>query len=85
MCKRYTLLIMFYAKLIQTFSDLYSSYCDCGKFIKWLDESKYLNKDSDAMDIDESPQDNNYAYFITRGAELCDVSDGVCKLGCVYD
>ncbi|CAO3636618.1 unnamed protein product [Mucor hiemalis] len=65
------------AKLIQTFSDLYSSYCDCGKFIKWLDESKYLNKDSDAMDIDESPQDNNYAYFITRGAELCDVSDGV--------
>lgn len=61
------------AKLIQTFADLYSSYCDCGKFVKWLDESIYLSQ-SDAMDID-----NGYAYFITRGTELCDVSDGVCK------
>lgn len=64
-------------KLLQTFSDLYSSYCDCGKFIKWLDEAKYLNKDADSMDIDDEATQDEYAYFITRGAELCDVSDGV--------
>lgn len=32
------------------------------------------------MDIDDEATQDEYAYFITRGAELCDVSDGVCKL-----
>lgn len=27
------------------------------------------------MDIDQT----GYAWFISRGTELCDVSDGVCK------
>ncbi|KAI9249858.1 WD40-repeat-containing domain protein [Helicostylum pulchrum] len=60
------------AKLLQTFKDLYSSYCDCVKFVKWLDESKYLSQ-SGAMDTDQT----GYAWFISRGTELCDVSDGV--------
>ncbi|CAO3590055.1 unnamed protein product [Absidia cylindrospora] len=30
------------AQLLQTFDDLYTSYCDCGKFIKWLDAEHYL-------------------------------------------
>ncbi|KAI8379820.1 WD40-repeat-containing domain protein [Choanephora cucurbitarum] len=60
------------AKLLQTFEHLYSSYCDCGKFVKWLDEDLYRQNNTN-MDLDESP----YAWFISRGAELCDVSDGV--------
>ncbi|KAI8332815.1 WD40-repeat-containing domain protein [Chlamydoabsidia padenii] len=31
-----------HAQLLQTFEGLYSSYCDCGKFINWLDEKYYL-------------------------------------------
>lgn len=31
------------------------------------------------MDTDEKPAEDDHAYFITRGTELCDVSDGVCK------
>ncbi|ORZ21568.1 WD40-repeat-containing domain protein [Absidia repens] len=30
------------AQLLQTFDGLYTSYCDCGKFIKWLDAEQYL-------------------------------------------
>ncbi|OBZ84257.1 hypothetical protein A0J61_07685 [Choanephora cucurbitarum] len=60
------------AKLLQTFEHLYSSYCDCGKFVKWLDEDLY-RQDNNSMDLDES----QHAWFISRGAELCDVSDGV--------
>jgi hypothetical protein len=41
-----------------------------------LDENAYLGKD--AMDVDQK----GYAYFITRGTELCDISDGVCKSNC---
>jgi hypothetical protein len=55
---------------LQTFEDIYSSYCDCGKFVKWLDESLYS---------DPGNTENQYAWFISRGAELCDLSDGVCK------
>ncbi|KAI9470667.1 MAG: WD40-repeat-containing domain protein [Benjaminiella poitrasii] len=63
--------------LLQTFSDLYSSYCDCGKFVKWLDESMYFEQnDKDAMNIDQSTEER-YAWFISRGAEMCDVSEGV--------
>ncbi|ORE10696.1 WD40 repeat-like protein [Rhizopus microsporus var. microsporus] len=60
------------AQLLQTFSDLYSSYCDCGKFVRWLDESLYFSQYED-----NDKERGEYAWFITRGAELCDVSEGV--------
>lgn len=56
-------------QLLQTFEDIYSSYCDCGKFIKWLDEPA-------AEGTSEEPP---HAYFVSRGAEICDVAEGVCK------
>ncbi|KAI8885383.1 WD40 repeat-like protein [Backusella circina FSU 941] len=60
------------AKLLQTFEDIYSSYCDCGKFVEWLDESVYLNGVNK-----EDSTGNQHAWFISRGAEMCDVSDGL--------
>ncbi|KAJ2960794.1 hypothetical protein NQZ79_g3839 [Umbelopsis isabellina] len=62
-------------QMMQTFEDLYSSYCDCGKFIKWLDEDRYLEetKAEGSSEKDEKP----YAWFITRGAEMCDMGDGI--------
>ncbi|KAI7865731.1 WD40-repeat-containing domain protein [Spinellus fusiger] len=78
------------AQLLQTFEDIYSSYCDCGKFIKWLDEPIYAaqqkNKaieESDSKEeievesVQEKKRLENYAWFISRGAEMCDVGDGV--------
>lgn len=86
---------------------MYSSYCDCGKFVNWIDEPTTGSSDnvsdiekqvvelavtdvagpssskSDPMQIDteEEKEESNasYAWFISRGAEMCDVSDGVCK------
>ncbi|CAO3655888.1 unnamed protein product [Mucor fragilis] len=52
------------AALIQTFPSMYSSYCDCAKFIDWLDD-------------DASSSHSQYAWLISRGAELCDQSEGV--------
>lgn len=48
--------------------------------MKWLDESLYFNslKEKSGVDIDRS--EDGYAWFITRGTELCDVSDAICKL-----
>ncbi|KAL0083572.1 WD40-repeat-containing domain protein [Phycomyces blakesleeanus] len=78
------------SQLLQTFEDIYSSYCDCGKFIKWLDEPIYTAQQKkltqeddikeekievDIMEEDGTPE--NYAWFISRGAEMCDVGDGV--------
>lgn len=68
---------------------MYSSYCDCGKFVNWVDPPK----DNDVADIekqvdelavtDDKPMqidtEPNFGWFISRGAEMCDVSDGVCK------
>ncbi|KAI7887958.1 WD40-repeat-containing domain protein [Mucor mucedo] len=59
-------------KLLQTFRDLYTSYCDCVKFVKWVDEAAYFK--NNGMDINHKPEDG-YAWFITRGTELCDVSE----------
>ncbi|KAL0087782.1 WD40-repeat-containing domain protein [Phycomyces blakesleeanus] len=76
------------AQLLQTFEDMYSSYCDCGKFVKWLDaaafESARKNEDDaeemiDVVSCDEN-EDMGYAWFISRGAEMCDVSEGVSSL-----
>ncbi|ORY96382.1 WD40-repeat-containing domain protein [Syncephalastrum racemosum] len=52
--------------LLQTFEDLYSSYCDCGKFIRWLDAPEDTTEDE--------------AYFITRGAEECNAGDGLTSI-----
>lgn len=70
---------------------MYSSYCDCGKFVNWVDQptptdvkQKTATKNptsDDPMQIDSENQDGSlFAWFISRGAEMCDVSDGVCKL-----
>ncbi|ORX61626.1 WD40 repeat-like protein [Hesseltinella vesiculosa] len=59
-------------KLLQTFENLYSSYCDCGKFINWVDEDQHWEKNGK-----KAPKNEQYAWFITRGAEMCDVEDGV--------
>lgn len=75
---------------------MYSSYCDCGKFVNWVDQPTESLSDiekkvdelavtekpssDDPMQIDSEKQDgSSFAYFISRGAEMCDVSDGVCK------
>ncbi|EPB83107.1 hypothetical protein HMPREF1544_10145 [Mucor circinelloides 1006PhL] len=52
------------AILIQTFSSMYSSYCDCAKFVDWLDD-------------DTSSSHRQYAWLISRGAEMCDQNEGV--------
>ncbi|KAF7728088.1 hypothetical protein EC973_006726 [Apophysomyces ossiformis] len=72
------------SQLLQTFEDIYSSYCDCGKFIKWIDEatteSEKCQEDElnvDKMDEDDEKEKEHYTWFISRGAEMCDVSDGV--------
>ncbi|KAG0166791.1 hypothetical protein DFQ28_007313 [Apophysomyces sp. BC1034] len=72
------------SQLLQTFEDMYSSYCDCGKFIKWIDESApesvKTTEDEvnvDNMDEDDEKEKEQYSWFISRGAEMCDVSDGV--------
>ncbi|KAL9550086.1 hypothetical protein MBANPS3_004897 [Mucor bainieri] len=53
------------AALIQTFPSMYSSYCDCAKFIDWLDDDT------------SSSHNRQHAWLISRGAELCDQSEGV--------
>lgn len=71
--------------MMQTFEDLYSSYCDCGKFIKWLDEDRYL-EETKAEGSSEEEDAKEYAWFVTRGAEMCDMGDGICKclIGCSH-
>ncbi|KAI8099614.1 WD40-repeat-containing domain protein [Halteromyces radiatus] len=66
-----------HGKLIQTFENLYSSYCDCGKFINWLDESSYWDTLKETASTKASRQQQQYAWFISRGAELCDESGGI--------
>ncbi|CAH1760430.1 137_t:CDS:10 [Entrophospora sp. SA101] len=62
-------------QLLQTFEELYSQYCDCGKFIHPVEPLKSSSK----LII---PQ---HAYFITRGVEMLKKSeheriDNVCIL-----
>lgn len=85
------------ATLLQTFEDMYSSYCDCGKFINWVDEKAdspagdsvsdiekqvdelaVTDAENDPMQVDATAE--KYAWFISRGAEMCDVSDGVSSI-----
>ncbi|CAO3628262.1 unnamed protein product [Cunninghamella blakesleeana] len=57
-------------KLLQSFENIYSSICDCGKFINWLDECHYWDNNK------KKKPDQQYAWFISRGTELCDEIDG---------
>ncbi|CAO3599999.1 unnamed protein product [Absidia cylindrospora] len=59
------------AKLLQSFENLYTSYCDCGKVIEFLDESLYWENLKDRKKAKAAQQEQS-AWFITRGAELCD-------------
>ncbi|KAI8364922.1 WD40-repeat-containing domain protein [Blakeslea trispora] len=68
--------------LLQTFEDMYSSYCDCGKFIDWIDRPADVNDMEEqvnelSINQEERAKDKQFAYFISRGAEMCDVSEGV--------
>jgi hypothetical protein len=72
---------------------MYSSYCDCGKFINWVDEGSEMSdieKQVDELAVSDEKKDETmepespFAWFISRGAEMCDVSDGVCKFLSVY-
>ncbi|KAI7864499.1 WD40-repeat-containing domain protein [Spinellus fusiger] len=78
------------AQLLQTFEDMYSSYCDCGKFIQWFDADAYeanqqkedLNQEEEMIDIESciEKEPEQHAWFISRGTELCDISEGVSSL-----
>ncbi|KAI7906648.1 WD40-repeat-containing domain protein [Cokeromyces recurvatus] len=77
------------AMLLQTFEDMYSSYCDCGKFIHWVDDQQQTTvideverRVEELSVVEEEEQSNKsndtpFAWFISRGAEMCDVSEGV--------
>lgn len=52
--------------LLQTFADIYSSYCDCGKFIRYIDQ------DQEEDNNDNEDGGGGGAYFISRGVELLD-------------
>ncbi|ORX99738.1 WD40 repeat-like protein [Basidiobolus meristosporus CBS 931.73] len=53
------------AQLVKTFENMYSSYCDCGKFIRCLDLPEPEEEE------DAAP----FAYFISRGVELLDAEN----------
>ncbi|CAG8702847.1 7328_t:CDS:2, partial [Racocetra fulgida] len=73
------------AQLMQTFSDnMYSQYCDCGKFIHPLEplEDQEINDDSVEECNSKSKKKQippKFAYFITRGVEILDAEGG--KIG----
>ncbi|KAI9250449.1 WD40-repeat-containing domain protein [Phascolomyces articulosus] len=73
------------AQLLRTFNELYSSYCDCGKFITWLDEPGRIQEQEEEendVNVDKMEEDTKapYSYFISRGAEMCDVDEGVSSI-----
>ncbi|KAI7896073.1 WD40-repeat-containing domain protein [Mucor mucedo] len=75
------------AMLLQTFDDMYSSYCDCGKFVNWVDapvkEETDIEKQVEELAVTDGERKegtNQFAWFISRGAEMCDVSDGVSSI-----
>lgn len=51
-------------EMVQTFADIYSSYCDCGKFVKWIEAP-------------EKDDFNQSMYFVTRGVELLDAEGNI--------
>ncbi|CAG8640317.1 23367_t:CDS:10, partial [Cetraspora pellucida] len=73
------------AQLMQTFSDnMYSQYCDCGKFIHPIEslEDQEINDDSVEECNSKSKKKQispKFAYFVTRGVEILDAEGG--KIG----
>ncbi|RIB10674.1 WD40-repeat-containing domain protein [Gigaspora rosea] len=70
------------AQLMQTFSgNMYSQYCDCGKFIYPVEplEDEDINNDSVEEYNSKSKKkqvSQKFAYFITRGVEILDAEGG---------
>ncbi|KAJ1916620.1 hypothetical protein H4219_003684 [Mycoemilia scoparia] len=71
-------------KIVQSFSPVYSSYCDCGKFVNITDDVEpalltLINGGEGSSDINSQIQKDDatrkYAYFITRGVELLDAEN----------
>ncbi|KAJ1845957.1 hypothetical protein LPJ57_009127, partial [Coemansia sp. RSA 486] len=76
--------------IVQRFDPIYSSYCDCGKFVEPVQEPIYqshrpANAEDDEMVAESStaaatsnaaPECSGpYAYFVTRGVELLDAEN----------
>ncbi|KAJ2811028.1 hypothetical protein H4S07_002321, partial [Coemansia furcata] len=73
--------------IVQRFDPIYSSYCDCGKFIELVEEPLYqarkpvIAEDDDMAGsshaaITSLPEPTGaFAYFVTRGVELLDAED----------
>ncbi|KAJ1812607.1 hypothetical protein LPJ75_003567, partial [Coemansia sp. RSA 2598] len=86
-----TLMDLERCKIVQRFDPIYSSYCDCGKFIEPVDEPIYQShKPANAEGDDEMALESSsamassscapeagrpYAYFVTRGVELLDAEN----------
>ncbi|KAJ1820864.1 hypothetical protein LPJ60_002967 [Coemansia sp. RSA 2675] len=75
--------------IVQRFDPIYSSYCDCGKFVELAEEPLYqARKPVIAEDEEEGAASSShvvasslleptgpFAYFVTRGVELLDAED----------
>ncbi|ORX74831.1 WD40 repeat-like protein [Linderina pennispora] len=75
--------------IVQRFDPIYSSYCDCGKFIEPVEKPLVGSKKYSIIENDdatngattsEAPVElpapsGPYAYFVTRGVELLDAED----------
>ncbi|KAJ2238256.1 hypothetical protein IWW45_000267 [Coemansia sp. RSA 485] len=85
-----TLMDLEKCKIVQRFDPIYSSYCDCGKFVEPVQEPIYqshkpANAEDDEMVAESSaaaaasnaaPEcSGSYAYFVTRGVELLDAEN----------
>ncbi|KAJ1879376.1 hypothetical protein LPJ66_011705, partial [Kickxella alabastrina] len=86
-----TLMDLENCKIVQRFDPIYSSYCDCGKFIELVEEPVYQPRKPVAIDDGDDigvssaasvPTTTTipkvfgaYAYFVTRGVELLDAED----------
>ncbi|KAG9303200.1 hypothetical protein G9A89_000735 [Geosiphon pyriformis] len=68
-------------QLMQTFSDMYSQYCDCGKFIFPVEPLEDNEPDIEIPDLEVAKskfkkKKNPVAYFISRGVEILDTGEG---------
>ncbi|KAJ2156508.1 hypothetical protein GGF46_005140 [Coemansia sp. RSA 552] len=85
-----TLMDLEHCKIVQRFDPIYSSYCDCGKFIEPVEEPIPEERrpvvavdgaddggagPSSSASVTALPPGAQYAYFITRGVELLDAED----------
>ncbi|CAG8547573.1 1755_t:CDS:10 [Paraglomus brasilianum] len=73
------------AQLLQTFSDMYSQYCDCGKFIHPvvpLEEKpeEFVDTEGANGHTSKRTRQRKFAYFISRGVEILDSDDGTVAL-----